>query len=108
MRKSQLGSRSTFGSSRTSVRSVTAPWGSPIPKRGGSRGSRPRGSSTAKPTPDPSLWSMRYKPNDPLAWPLENPQERSDLNVVSGHTQAKVDFNNAAVNHAFERAGYDG
>jgi hypothetical protein len=100
--------KSTFGGARHGVQSVKAPWGEPIPKSTRARGSKPRGSSTRKPRPDPSLWSIAYKPNDPLAWPLENPAARADLPLISGMSQAKANFNNAAVNKAFQRGGYAG
>lgn len=105
MRKSQKGTASHFGASRSSTHVVKTPWGAAIPKR--TRGSRrPSGSSTRKPTPDPQLWSMKYKINDPLLWPLETPTQRSDLGTESGMTAAKATFNNNAVNKAFQRGGY--
>ncbi|UOW92890.1 hypothetical protein SEA_LEOPARD_12 [Mycobacterium phage Leopard] len=97
---------SVFGSARHGSRSVISPWGKPIPMRRKGSG-RVSGSSTRKPTPDPSLWGMKYKPNDPLAWPLENPAQRSDLEFDKT-TTAKANFNNAIVNKAFQRGGYAG
>jgi hypothetical protein len=112
MRRSQTGTRSTFGGARTSVRTVTAPWGDPIAKRSARRGRnsavRTRGSSTAKPTPSPQLWGMKYNRNDPAAWPLEDPQTRADLRLDSAMTQAKADWNNTVVNYSFQRGGYAG
>lgn len=106
MRKSQICSRSRFGGARLASRAVEAPWGKPIPRSTATKGSRPSGSSVSRSRPSPQLNGMRYPINKPLAWPLENPQTRADLRKASGMTQGKADFNNNAVNHAFQRAGY--
>ena len=95
-----------FGAARGATRKIVSPWGSPIPKRM-RKGSKPRGSSRSVPTPDASLKGMPYKRNDPLAWPLENPQQRSDLQFDKT-TQDKADFNNRITNQAYERGGYAG
>ena len=102
-----LGRTGVFGGARGGTRKVVSPWGRPVAKRGGTRGSSPRGSSHSKTTPDPSLKGMRYKANDPLVWPLENPAQRSDLEFDKT-TQAKADFNNRMTNQAFKRGGYAG
>lgn len=107
MRKSQTGTASTFGASRSTTHVVKTPWGAAIPKRTRA-GGRPGGSSTRKPRPDPQLRGMSYPPNDPLQWPLEVPTQRSDLNLPSGNSAAKATFNNNAVNKAFQRGGYAG
>lgn len=108
MRRSQTGTASTFGGARGATRRVLAPWGKPIPKptRRVGRNANRGVSSTRKPTADPSLWSMSYPRNKPSAWPMENPQTRADLGG-GGPTQAQADRNNAIVNHAFGRAGYE-
>lgn len=108
MRKSQKGTPSLFGGARGAVRNVLAPWGSPITKSTRSRGSTPRGSSTRRSKPDPSLRGMDYPPNDPLQWPIEVPAVRGDLPLPSGMTQSKADFNNEIVTNAFIRGGYAG
>ena len=108
MRKSQTGSRSRFGGARLASRAAEAPWGKPISRSTANKGSRPGGSSVARSTPSPQLNGMRYPINKPLAWPLENPQTRADLRKASGMTAGKAAFNNSAVNHAFQRAGYAG
>lgn len=98
---------SVFGNSRHGTRKVQSPWGRPIPQRGSSRGSTPRGSSTRKPTPNPALWSMSYPANKPSLWPMEEPKVRADLGG-GGPTQAVADRRNAIVNKAFQRGGYAG
>jgi hypothetical protein len=89
-----------------------APWGKPIPAGQGRRtngvggGNRSRvtvrGSSTRRPTPSKALWSISYPANDPTQWPVEGGKNTSSF------TQEKADWNNAVVNHAFQRAGYAG
>lgn len=108
MRRSQKGTASTFGNSRTSVRTVLAPWGKPITRSTRSRGSTPRGSAHRRPKPDPQLRGMDYPPNDPLQWPIESPAVRGDLPKPSGMTANKATFNNTVVNKAFQRGGYAG
>lgn len=94
------------------ARRVLSPWGNSVPAAKGrgtnavgatvTKARKPRGSSTRKPRPDPSLWSIKYPKNDPLAWPIEGGVTGS----ISGMTQAKADFNNDVVNDAYTRAGY--
>lgn len=117
MRKSQLGTRSRFGSPRATPRTLN-PWGKAVAKTSvgkttgtgqGSRGGRkPAGTSRARAHPDVSLKGMRYKANDPMAWPVEVPTSRSDLLLMSAMTAAKVTFNNNTTNKAYQRGGYAG
>ena len=114
----KTGKRSTWGAAKAGVSRVLAPWGKPLPKTTARRTNaagqsvaktkRPSGSSMRRPTPDASLRGMNYPKNDPLQWPLESPSVRSDLNKPSGMDQDKADFNNDAVNRAYQRGGYAG
>lgn len=99
---------------RGRLRSILNPWGNNVPKGSARRTNgigqspfrtkvRPSG-SVSKPTPDRSLSGMAYKPNDPNMWPIEGGKADAD----SGMTQDKADFNNSAVNKAFQRGGYAG
>lgn len=116
MRKAQLGVRSRFKGAVNRAGKTLNPWGRAVAKRlttGATptgitryKTRKPSGSAVRRPTPDPQLKGMQYPKNDPLAWPLESPQTRSDLNRVSGMTQDKADFWNGAVDKAFERGGY--
>lgn len=113
-RGSATGRSSRFGGAvGGSARRVLNPWGNLVPAAKGRRANavgatiargRPRGSGVRRPTPDASLWGMRYPVNDPNAWPIEGTKS----GPTSGMTQAKADFNNAVVNKAFQRAGYAG
>lgn len=94
------GTPSNFGRNARSGRSILNPWGSNFAKpKAPSKLQKFGGSARRQATPDSSLYSMAYKTNDPLAWPIEGGRRGS----ISGMTQAKVDWNNAVVNHAFER-----
>ena len=50
-------------------------------------------------TPASDLFGMKYKANDPVAWPIEGGMRGS----ISAMSQDKADFHNAAVNHAYLR-----
>jgi hypothetical protein len=118
---SAYGKPSSWGGSRAKGRTLV-PWGNNYPM-GSARGANALGATpfrskvrssgaVRKPTPDPSLWGMTYKPNDPVLWPVlpdvnASPPRRGG-GPNSGMNQAKADFNNAVVNHAFQRAGYAG
>jgi hypothetical protein len=105
----RTGKASAFGGAKHRVSKLESPWGRVKAKaRNGVHGSRPRGSSTSRPTPDASLRSMSYPKNDPTQWPLENPQTRADLRRDSAMTQGKADWQNGVVNHAYQRGGYAG
>lgn len=92
------------------TRTILNPWGNNMPASQGRRANsvgatpfktkmRSRG-GVSQPTPSSQLWSMSYKANDPQAWPIEGGKNFSAM------TQAKADWNNAVVNHAFQRGGY--
>lgn len=111
---SASGKPSSFGGAKSKRRSILNPWGNNVPKDTARRANgvgqtpfrsrvRPTG-AIRKPTPDRSLFGMGYKRNDPNAWPIEGGKADAD----SGMTQDKANFNNSAVNHAFERGGYAG
>jgi len=110
--RKQTGAKSRAGVAKPApVRRTLNPWGNMVPKATGRRAnavgqtvgkSRHRASSVRKPTPAPDLWDMKYSPNDPLQWPIEGGKRGS----ASGMTQAKVDVHNAAVEKAYNRAGY--
>lgn len=115
-RASFYGKASSFGGARLG-KVDRAPWGKAIPKDVGrhtnSVGSGNRSkvrvrSSGSRPTPDRSLFGMDYPANDPAAWPVMPDPATGRRGNVSTHTQAKVDFVNTAVNHAYQRAGYAG
>lgn len=86
------------------------PWGNSVPQGSarkanpsgvtpGSARNRGSGSSTRRATPASDLFSMAYKANDPVAWPIEGGKRGS----ISAMSQTKADFHNAAVNHAYLR-----
>lgn len=112
---SASGKPSRFGGAKSGrLRSILNPWGNNVPKGTARRTNgvgqspfrtrvRPTG-TRQKPTPDRSLFGMKYKPNDPNAWPIEGGKADAD----SGMNQDKADFNNDAVNKAFQRGGYAG
>jgi len=86
------------------------PWGGPnIPMRF-RRNSKPSGSSTREPRPDPALapQTRGYPVNQPSQWPVE--PDHANYTVpppLSGYTSDVADAHNAAVEHAYERAGYN-
>lgn len=111
--RSQTGKASAFGGARTRGTRSLAPWGT-ISGQKTARGANASGvtrSTVRSPgrnlirlsTPALSERSMSYPTNDPLAWPVEGGNFTVPL---SGMTQAKADFNNNAVNFAYQRAGY--
>lgn len=116
--KSQLGGRSRYGNPRRTPRTLN-PWGNIYPKRtvgpttasGQGRktsGRAPGRTLNARSTPDSSIWGMSYPINDPKMWPVQHPAHRSDLGDPYAMTAGKAAFQNAAVNHAFQRVGYAG
>lgn len=111
----QTGASSRFGGAAgANVRRVLNPWGNMVPAAKGRRANAvgatiaksraSRRSAVAMPKADASRWSMDYPKNDPLQWPIQAGKRGSP----SGMTQHKADVNNAAVNHAYQRAGYAG
>jgi hypothetical protein len=88
----------------SAARSILNPWGGPnVPKSTVSTAKFGPGSRRS-PTPDASLFSMNYTANDPLQWPIVlNASTGLRRGPTSGMTQAKADFWNAAVNHAYAR-----
>jgi hypothetical protein len=111
-RGKQTGSPNTkpLGASGKKPSKTLNPWGGPnIPKGSVPKGTNSAGpaSSMAKPTPDPQIYGMDYKPNDPLYWPVE----LSALNYIrqpstSGVNANVIAKNNAAVEHAYTRDHY--
>ena len=110
---SATGSRSNALNSG-GARRILNPWGNNVPqgtaRKANAVGDTPfrskvrNAGAVRRPTADRSLFGMDYKRNDPNHWPLEGGKADAD----SGMTQAKADFNNSAVNHAFKRGGYAG
>lgn len=119
--KKQTGTPSSFG--KRTWRTRLNPWGNVKRNRVVGRvnaqgqstkapfaGSKPRGSSQRKKTADPQLFGFRTTPptpaNDPAEWPLVDPATGLGIPKASptAPTQAKADFNNDAVNHAYFRA----
>lgn len=98
-----------IGASGKKYGKTTNPWGGPnIPKGPVPKGTNSAsGSSMNKPIPDPSLFRMDYPPNDPLYWPVEiDTVNHIRQPSTSGITAAVIAKNNAAVEHAYTRDGY--
>ena len=117
--RKQTGTKNTraIGAAFKKFGKTINPWGPNVPnKRIGltnaigqsvtGRGSTTTGSSTKKPTIDPSLRGMNYPKNDPTQWPIENPPGSFNTQDPFGLTsQARANIN-ASVEHAYTRDGY--
>lgn len=104
---SQLGKPSTRFTGKLASK-IRSPWGTPGVGRKlkGSIG-KVYGSSTRQQKPDSQRFSMDYPRNDPLMWPVEVDRVgHTKAPPQSGMTTAKINANNAAVEHAFTRAKY--
>jgi len=116
----QTGATSRFGNAAGgTTRTVRNPWGNVAPQatatgttpQGNTRSRAVlRGSAIRRPTPDPQLWGMSYRANDPVAWPqvklVGGVIVPDKAGPASGMTAAKATRNNAIVEHAYTRAGY--
>jgi hypothetical protein len=119
-RKSQLGTKNTkgVGAALRKARKTINPWGPILPNRRvgktnglgqsvTSRVGRVRGSATRKPTPAKELYSMPYKPNDPLAWPVEvDTVNHTRQPSESGITSSVIANVNSSIEQAYHRAKY--
>lgn len=110
LRKSQLGgiNKKNFTGKRAKKSRVTLnPWGGPnLPWRK-SKTSKPSGSSRKPATPDPQERGMQYEANKPYQWPVEPDLDNHTLPPsLSGLNSTTIASNNAAVEHAYTRAGY--
>ena len=84
------------------ARKTLMPWGRNTPMRTkAATVSKRRGSS---PTPDSSLFGMKYPANKPALWPIEGQKRAS----ATAPTQAQANRHNEIVNNAYTRAGYAG
>ncbi len=90
------------------ARKIKNPWGGPpVPLRSRNGQGTVQGSSTRKPTSDPSLKGMDYPPNKPYEWPVEPDFDNHTLPPpASGLTDDVIDNFNATVEQAYTRAGY--
>lgn len=109
--KRQTGTRNTKGVARKSKRlgGAKMPWGFAVPLRKTRGVNSVSGSAVKKSRPDPSLapQTQGYPRNKPYAWPVEPDLVGHTLPPpLSGYTSAVAAANNAAVNHAYQRAGY--
>jgi len=117
----QTGTPSRYGSAQGGVsRNLLNPWGNIATTRSAMRttpqGNNPskaalRGSAVQQPTPDSSLWSVPYRANDPVQWPLMVDDGKGGLvgtksGPNSGMTPEKVAWNNQVVENAYTRAKY--
>lgn len=116
----QTGTKNTkaIGAALRKARKVINPWGPIVPNRrvgkvngiGQSvtgRSSTVRGSATRKPRPDPSLRSMDYPRNDPLAWPVEvDTTTHVRQPSQSGITSSVIANVNASIEQAYTRDKY--
>jgi hypothetical protein len=94
---SATGTPSGWGRGAT-PRSILSPWGNNIGRT--TPNTQKFGPSRRRaPVPDASLFSIDYPANDPLAWPIIGGRR----GPISGMTQAKADWWNSAVNHAYAR-----
>lgn len=86
------------------------PWGGPnIPQRSSPGANTVQGSSRRSPTSDPSLapQTKGYPANQPSQWPIEPDYvTHTKPPPLSGLTSAVAAKHNAAVEHAYTRAGY--
>jgi hypothetical protein len=100
--------KKSIGASARKFARTLNPWGFNVPKRGVPKGvSSPGGSSMRKPIPDPQLKGMDYPANDPLLWPVEiDKVNHTRQPSSSGINAAVIAKNNAAVEQAYHRAGY--
>jgi hypothetical protein len=110
-------SKTTYGGKQRRKTTVD-PWGPIIPNRligkvngiGQSIRGRlnlTRGSATRKPVPDASLKGMKYPANNPTQWPIQNPPGTyTKQQDPYGITPTVITNVNAAINHAYKRAGY--
>lgn len=94
--KTRTGSSSGLGG-RKAKRTLN-PWGKNTPQGTKSKAA-PSGSAVRRGTPAADLFKMNYPANDPAQWPIEGGKRAS----ATAPTQAKADFHNAAVNHAYLR-----
>jgi hypothetical protein len=98
-----------IGASGKNFGTTLNPWGGPnIPKGSVPKGTNNAGgSSMRKPVPDPQLFDTGVRSSDPLEWPVElDLVNHTRQPSTSGITQAVIDKNNAAVEHAYTRDGY--
>lgn len=85
------------------------PWGGPNKPAKFNGSGTVQGSSTRKSNPSPQLspQTKGYPGNQPSQWPIEPDYVNHTLPPpLSGMDQDYADTHNAAVNHAFTRAGY--
>ena len=94
--KSRTGTPSKLGGSK--AKSTLNPWGKNT-AQGTTRKAAPSGTARKRGTPAADLFKMNYPANDPAQWPIEGDKRLSP----TAPTQAKADFHNAAVNHAYLR-----
>lgn len=108
--RKQTGTPNTKGvAKRGKARKIIPPWGSPVPKRTRKTASSVSGSAVKQAHSDASLapQTKGYPHNQPWAWPVEPDLVNHTLPPpLSGYTDEVAAANNAAVNHAYERAGY--
>lgn len=117
----QTGTPSRYGAAQAGVsRNLLNPWGNIASTRSAMfttpQGNNPsravlRGSAVQQPTPDSSLWSVPYRANDPVQWPLMVDDGHGGLvgtksGPTSGMTTEKVNWNNSVVENAYTRAKY--
>ena len=100
--------RKSIGASARRFARTLNPWGFNVPKKSVPKGTNfAGGSSMRKPVPDPSLRGMDYPVNDPLQWPVlidtVNHVRQPSTSGINANVIAK---NNAAVEEAYHRAGY--
>lgn len=110
LRKSQLGGKNKKDITRKAKRSsrLLNPWGGPnVPKKARSKGRTTAGSSARKPAPSPQLKGVNYPANKPGQWVYEPDFESHKLPPpLSGYTPEVAASHNAAVERAYQRAGY--